>query len=41
MLAGKVNAALRLSESENGGILSTSKQTFDHLKESHPEGVSR
>ena len=42
MLDGKVNAALRLpSETENVGILPTNKQTFDLLKEKHPEDASK
>ena len=39
MLSGKVNAAFRpLSDTEGAGILPTSKQTTDLLKEKHPVG---
>ena len=42
MLSGKVNAALRpLSDTENAGILPTSKQTIDLLKEKHPVGAPK
>ena len=42
MLATKVSAALRLlSDTEDAGILSTSKQTIDLFKEKHPEGTSK
>ena len=42
MLAAKVSAALRpISDTEDAGILSTSKQTIDVFKEKHPEGTSK
>ena len=40
MLSGKVNAALRLlSDIGSAGILPTSKQTIDLLKEKHSVGA--
>ena len=40
MLAGKVIAALRLlSNPGSAGVLPTSKQIIDLLKEKHPEGT--
>ena len=42
MLFGRVNAALTLlSDTESAGILSTSKQTIDLLKEKHPVGAPK
>lgn len=42
MKSGKINMPLRLlSDTENVGILSTSKQTIDHPKEKHLVGASR
>ena len=42
MLFGTVNAALRLlSDTESAGILPTSKQTIDLLKEKHPVGAPK
>ena len=42
MLPGKLNAALRLlPNTESVGILRTSKQTTDLLKERHPAGASK
>ena len=42
MLSGKVNAALRFfSDTESAGILPTSKQTIDLLKEKHHAGAPK
>ena len=42
MLSGKVNTALRLlSDTDSAGILPTTKQTIDLLKEKHPVGASK
>ena len=42
MLSGKLNMSLRLlSDTEIVGILSTSKQTINHLKEKYLVGASR
>ena len=42
ILSGKVNAALRLlSDTDRTGILPTSKQTIDFLKEKHPVCASK
>ena len=42
MLSGKVNTALRLfSDTDSAGILPTTKQTIDLLKEKHPVGAPK
>ena len=42
MLSGEVNEALRLiSDTESAGILPTTKQTIDFLKEEHPVGAPK
>ena len=42
MLSGKVIVALRLlSDTESAGILPTTKQIIDHLKEKHPVGAPK
>ena len=42
MLSGKVNEAFRLiSDTESAGILPTTKQTIDFLKEKHPVGAPK
>ena len=42
MLSGKVNTPLiLLSDTESDGILPTSKQTIDLLKEKHPVGAPK
>ena len=41
-LSGKVNAALRLlSDADSAGILRTSKETINLLKEKHPVGAPK